>query len=943
MTSTGANISGTADNFQFADQPLGNALNEIGNAFAGQAEVKIVSYESSTGSGAIAGLMARTIDQTNPGAYPNPLAADSPHAFIGISPAGNVHFRYRGSRGGPTTTPPVLLGQGFPLWLRLSWQAGAGIKAEISHDHNPATWQTVGLAPIYPAPTLPPQLDVGVAVASATVNYDRFFTTQHCDTPSGLGDSCDLKSTFQVLARTADAIAVANCRNQGAITDGTYQDIAVVQYNRKNGALCFYQAPPASGLAVSAPSDPNGTFPWLPPETTHSGNCTGCHDTGGLIRSPYLKQTGLLPGWGEGYDNDGENPLAYVGHDFKNDRSYWVGANNAPGDTGGNCGGCHGMAVNNVSSGGTSQRFAYQATSEFQTVEGGGTTPHKNPPSATSRLWMRPTSTAPNATYPDHYDPLAAETAYNFKQCGAFLGSVNYETEPALWPFQPDNPDWGCWFAPNGMPYSSPVQILEDIQWGNGGSSAGTLDSVTLTSGDHTDIYGTSDTGVFAHTLVAPGDGVAMVKVTSLKNTNEYAKAGIMWRQDSPANAANVMIAVTPQHGVTFQYRPTAGAATPAPVFLGTMTAPVWLRLDRTGETFVGLVSTDNRTTWQQVGQAVTIPGFNGSLVGLVNTAHSTATQAGEAKFEAFDFTSGFGWSASSDRHVLIDARIGSETGSRSEWTTREYMTANGGDIASNADDFLYSFKTFSGNGELITTVESLTSTAAWGKAGLMIRDNAIDTAKNVFVGKTPSGVTFQYRDATGGVTTVSNTNAPNVPTAFRLVRSGLTISGYYRAQGSASWISLGSHAFSSFNANALMGLAVSSQNQGARADAVFNSDVKYEPPAFLWPDLQPDNNPPAPPSGRPCDGICTGATTFTFGNNYQSGQLGTGAVCRETTHAVMGGNCSNVTSPRQLTLNGVAETCNGQNWSSVPAARNGGYCIALAPGQRQDAAFTVF
>jgi len=369
---------------------------------------------------------------------------------------------------------------------------------------------------------------------------------------------------------------------------------------------------------------------------------------------------------------------------------------------------------------------------------------------------------------------------------------------------------------------------------------------------------------------------------------------------------------------------------------------PLWLRLDKSGETFVGLVSTDNRATWQQVGQAVTLPGYLGERVGLVNTAHTNSNQPGQAQFEAFDFTSAIGWSLPEENHILVDAKIGSNaTGKRTEWRTREYITAGGsnggGDIFGGADKFHFSFKTFAGDGELTTTVESLTSTAAWGKAGLMLRDRAIDTSKNVFVGKTPSGVTFQYRNGT--TTVVTNLTTPNQPTSFRLTRTGNTFRGYYKAQGATTWILLGSFTFSSFNAKALSGLAVSSETSGGQASAVFNSDRTVEPPGFVWLAGTPQ---PDPPLGHPCDGLCTGATTFTFGNNYQSGALGTGAVCRETTDPVAGGNCSNVQSPRQFQINDVTKTCNGQNWTP-PAPRNGGYCVELSSGNWSSAAFTVF
>lgn len=969
MVSTGANISGNADNFRFAYVPMLSG--------AGAVEVKIVNYEQVVGVGARAGVMLRSEDP----AVDNDefSAADAPHVTLSISPAGTVRLLSRATKGAQTSELASVTGKTFPIWLRLSWEGALGTKAEISTNHDPASWQQIGIAPLSP-----PIVAAGVAVASSTINYDRFYTDSKCDAPSALGGSCDLKSTFQVLARTADAIAVANCRSEGNyVQNGYFSDIAVIQYNRKNGALCFYQSDlldddSENGVSVPAPSDTSGNFEWLTPAETHAGECTGCHDTGGLIRSPYLKQTGLLPAWGDGFDNDGNNPLRYVGHDFQNDRSYTVQAPNYDNpdpnkpdeyDGGGNCRSCHLMAVNDVSdSRGTSMLFAVQATSEFQLGDPNDV-PHKNPHSATSPVWMRPSydSVLEKYVYPAAYDEFAEATAFNFKACGnALLLANGNVADGDEWDLsdlqtQAEGPlgqvTIDCSYEAHGEPYSSPIQILQDIQWGNGGSSSGTLDNVKIASGAGTDIFNNADTGVLAQTLVAPGDGTAMVKVTSLKKTKPYAKAGLMFRAGPEANAANVMIAYTAEKGATFQYRPSTNAATPQPVFLSNITTlPVWLRLDRSGETFAGYVSTDNRATWQQVGQPITLPGYSGSIVGLVNTAHSESGEAGEAEFEAFDFTHGYGWAEPTDPHRLMDARVGGGTGSRTEWITREYIhaggnnatgTPSGGDISNNADKFYYSFRTFQGNGELLTTVESLTSTAQWGKAGLMMRDGIGDTAKNVFVGKTPGGVTFQYRNSTGGITTANNVTTPNQPTDFRLVRSGatgLTFTAYYKLHGTTNWTQLGSRTFSSFNPKALTGLAVSTQTASATTDAVFYSGRRVEPPAFLWPDLQPDPDPDPPSSGGPCDSLCSPTSTFPWSSgSYNSGQLGTGAICLETTHAVAGGNCSNLFNGRQLQVNDVTQTCNGQNWSSVPAPRNGGYCIELSAGERWDAAFALW
>lgn len=98
------------------------------------------------------------------------------------------------------------------------------------------------------------------------------------------------------------------------------------------------------------------------------------------------------------------------------------------------------------------------------------------------------------------------------------------------------------------------------------------------------------------------------------------------------------------------------------------------------------------------------------------------------------------------------------------------------------------------------------------------------------------------------------------------------------------------------------------------------------------------------PPSG-PCDGLCNNPVNISFPayGSYQSGNLGTGAGCFQTTSVVHGGNCGNFASPRTLSVNGVQETCNFQNWSSLPAPRNGGYCVQTTAGSYDWAYFTLW
>ncbi len=93
-----------------------------------------------------------------------------------------------------------------------------------------------------------------------------------------------------------------------------------------------------------------------------------------------------------------------------------------------------------------------------------------------------------------------------------------------------------------------------------------------------------------------------------------------------------------------------------------------------------------------------------------------------------------------------------------------------------------------------------------------------------------------------------------------------------------------------------------------------------------------------------PCAGICANPVQFTIGTNgYQSGNLGSNATCHETTSALHGGTCGNFVSPRALSVNGVPQTCNWNNWSSLPSPVRGGYCITTTSGNNPWASFSLW
>jgi hypothetical protein len=99
------------------------------------------------------------------------------------------------------------------------------------------------------------------------------------------------------------------------------------------------------------------------------------------------------------------------------------------------------------------------------------------------------------------------------------------------------------------------------------------------------------------------GDGQVTAHVLMLENTQRGAKAGIMFREDLSSGSRYAMLAVTPDAGTAFQSRldPEGNSQITTPG--DGLTAPCWLRLQRSANTLTAFTSADG-THWVQVGSA---------------------------------------------------------------------------------------------------------------------------------------------------------------------------------------------------------------------------------------------------------------------------------------------------------------------------------------------------
>jgi poly(hydroxyalkanoate) depolymerase family esterase len=217
---------------------------------------------------------------------------------------------------------------------------------------------------------------------------------------------------------------------------------------------------------------------------------------------------------------------------------------------------------------------------------------------------------------------------------------------------------------------------------GVAGSATGS-NGVFTVAGSGADIWNASDAFRFVYVPVN-GNCTIVARVTAVQNIDPWSKAGVMIRESLNANAANAFIAVTPSNGVAWQIRSTTGVATTNSV-TGALTAPYWVKLVRSGNTFSGYRSPDG-TNWTLQG-AATFTMSSTAYVGLALTSHNNSTLCAAT----FDNVTAPGWLISQG---LVPAGLSATSVSASQinlvWNTLtnatsynvKRSTTNGGPFA---------------------------------------------------------------------------------------------------------------------------------------------------------------------------------------------------------------------------------------------------------------------
>lgn len=363
---------------------------------------------------------------------------------------------------------------------------------------------------------------------------------------------------------------------------------------------------------------------------------------------------------------------------------------------------------------------------------------------------------------------------------------------------------------PGPLPAPWEQQTVGDTILGAASFQNGTF----TVKGSGADIWGTSDEFHWAYLLVK-GDFEFIARVASVENVDRWVKAGLMIRNHNLPDGAHASLFATPGKGVAFQRRRADGGLsvhTAGPA----VTAPVWLRLVRSGNQFTAYSRRTTSEAWTRIGSD-TIPIFEIATVGLVVSSHVDGRIA-TATFDNVSITAPRAWLAA-DVSGSSPVVGGSHTDSGGVVSVRGL----GVDIWGTSDQFRFVYMPVSGDGSIVARVTSIQNTHAWAKAAVMIRETTAAGSKHamtlVSAGK---GLALQYRPATNGASASSATTAGIAPQWVRLARQGNVFISSVSIDGT-TWHEIGRTTIT-MGADVLAGLAVTSHNTTAHATGVFDN-----------------------------------------------------------------------------------------------------------------------
>ena len=350
---------------------------------------------------------------------------------------------------------------------------------------------------------------------------------------------------------------------------------------------------------------------------------------------------------------------------------------------------------------------------------------------------------------------------------------------------------------------------------------------------------------LYAYCMTVPAAG-SQITINTL-GTNQHNLAGpitsvsmlgsnqtLTWSQTATSltiTCPSTMPSVPSGTGVCFKIGPPAAIGLQSPINLaaqsgvGQVSLSWWYSIFAPTATFNVKRATDPNGTYTTIATGLTGMSFTDATAkpGVTYYYTVTATSA-DGESAPAPYTSTVTPGSVNASWASQDIGSVGATGSFSQSNGTITMQGSGADVWGTADAFRYAFKAVNGDCTITERVVSMTNTATWAKAGLMIRGSLSASAPNALLYISPAnGIVFQVRSASGGSTSsLINVTGSTAPYWLRLTRVGNTFTAYSSPDG-VTWTMLKSTTLN-LPAGVFIGPMVCSVKNGTLCQAQFDN-----------------------------------------------------------------------------------------------------------------------
>jgi hypothetical protein len=606
QTGAGSGITGTSDQFRF-------------------------TYQLISGDGSITSRVDAldTVDGTTQAgiAIRASAANNAIMAALVVKPDGSIDFLARTSSGGATTTVATAAADALPRWLRLT-RNNSLITAERSTDGT--SWTAVGSVTLSSLPTV---ASVGLATSSrdarwvadatfsnvavtgatgeTTPTYNALPTPTNVIAAPAAGANSSVVLTWTDVAgetnyaidRSVDGVNWTSLTTSVAANATTYTDAnpfgSMRWWYRVSARLSSTNSVPSAAVSAvnkpSAPAIPNSSYA-VPAISAAAGSAIYLNwadvqgDQGYRVErstdGSTFTQIGTTTTNRNAYNDT--TAIASTGYVYRITPITTIGDGVAASLTfaTGTRWTTSGLAISSRTSSGLSLTWTDFATETGYRIERTTTGVTGWTSIATLAAGVTSWSDSSLSAVSDYYYRLTAVLPVGeiVGTAIAYAATLPSASLPASWA----NSDVGT--------------------VGGQGSAGSTGTNAFKVVGAGTAVGGTSDQFHYLYQTL-PGNGSITVRLDSLKSNDidDNAEAGIMIRESLAANARYAFVNVEPgRNGDTdLEYRSSTGGGV-TEVDGPDRRTPGWLRLTRTGTSFLAEASPDN-VTWTAIGTAVTI------------------------------------------------------------------------------------------------------------------------------------------------------------------------------------------------------------------------------------------------------------------------------------------------------------------------------------------------